>query len=675
MVQRLICLNIVNWFGTRISSNQNVLIQKPSIFMWLSSFKTKMENIIIMNLEIKSSTHYCAQEISIIFEFKNDKSGLIHHLKILTLSSHFFDIFRGLFNLHMHSEINQIGFRKNMVYGTSMEVLQMVPWCITGKPTDSATSFISETDSTSAHLDWCWLVKLFHKSSLTYSIPNWYFEIYFNRIITTINRLKERRREGILFFLGDSKRRVSPGQKQWNLHGGSLKYPYLIPSLSTSVSLLYLSCIPTYISQNFTPTLKAFTYPCKNFLEKLGKHCMISIVRLEILLIFSEILTVFVCLKKHDQEFIHMKLRDQAHIECLSVETIIEVSHQLVWAFKEKNCSNMPLHLEVFISIILFHFLLESGFFHILIDHDFIKFDIWFPFMSYVYLQKITSTIQSYPLLPSFFNHFLKESELIAERRPEWSEKKTKKNKKERMKEWTEKRRAKRVYRQELGTKEEKKKDGQEDLMMVFNEFVMLLKILMDVTESVISTLPVAGESCPSEIGNKGSMDSVRFESDEMVAALVRVSCWLVQYFSLNFLSSKLSCAINSQSSMKCAFNQVPLWNESTRGFNSASEIGSPKREQIINVYIEKTVCIFYFKHEFQILSPLDVFSDFLHLPPVRETRLNRVSCERYGKTNVSFRMGVRGVEEGQHSVNPNSSSVGISTLPFILLPFVFHFS
>lgn len=54
-----------------------------------------------------------------------------------------------------------------------------------------------------------------------------------------------------------------------------------------------------------------------------------------------------------------------------------------------------------------------------------------------------------------------------------------------------------------------------------------------------------------------------------------------------------------------------------------------------INVYIEKTVCIFYFKHEFQILSPLDVFSDFLHLPPVRETRLNRVSCERYGKTNV----------------------------------------
>ncbi|KNZ53624.1 hypothetical protein VP01_3182g1 [Puccinia sorghi] len=35
----------------------------------------------------------------------------------------------------------------------------------------------------------------------------------------------------------------TPGKKRWNLHGGSLTYPGLIPSLSTSVSLMYPSCI------------------------------------------------------------------------------------------------------------------------------------------------------------------------------------------------------------------------------------------------------------------------------------------------------------------------------------------------------------------------------------------------------------------------------------------------
>ncbi|KNZ63291.1 hypothetical protein VP01_1162g5 [Puccinia sorghi] len=110
--------------------------------------------------------------------------------------------------------------------------------------------------------------------------------------------------------------------------GGSLTYPNLIPSLSTSVSLLYPNLYPSFYileyiklqSNQLSNTLKIHQpkllkasyklpkiniymeinfifdiskYPCKKFLERSGKQCMISIFRLEILLIFSEIGTVF----------------------------------------------------------------------------------------------------------------------------------------------------------------------------------------------------------------------------------------------------------------------------------------------------------------------------------------------------------------------------------------------
>ena len=158
--------------------------------MWLPSLKKKRGNnnnndCLVINsawyqlfskLKIKSSTHYCTQEkcfqlmhkrfsffcwifwskylVSIIFEFKNDQSGLFHHVQSLNWSSHFssnslgsiriqFSIINSsdwfLVNLHMnsamHSEINLIAlcfcsckhskgllkcFRKNMIYGTSL---------------------------------------------------------------------------------------------------------------------------------------------------------------------------------------------------------------------------------------------------------------------------------------------------------------------------------------------------------------------------------------------------------------------------------------------------------------------------------------------------------------------------------------------------------------------------
>ncbi|KNZ47323.1 hypothetical protein VP01_6501g1 [Puccinia sorghi] len=47
---------------------------------------------------------------------------------------------------------------------------------------------------------------------------------------------------------------LTPGKKRWDLHGGSLKYPCLIPSLSTSVSLLYPNCICVSIYFNILPS-------------------------------------------------------------------------------------------------------------------------------------------------------------------------------------------------------------------------------------------------------------------------------------------------------------------------------------------------------------------------------------------------------------------------------------
>ena len=104
--------------------------------------------------------------VSIIFEFKNDQYGLFHHFKSLNWSSHFssnslgsiriqFSIINSsdwfLVKLHMNSamnsEIHLIAFcfcscqhskgllkcfRKNMIYGTSLEVPGMVPWCSDG---------------------------------------------------------------------------------------------------------------------------------------------------------------------------------------------------------------------------------------------------------------------------------------------------------------------------------------------------------------------------------------------------------------------------------------------------------------------------------------------------------------------------------------------------------------
>ena len=101
--------------------------------------------------------------VSIIFEFKNDQYGLFHYFKSLNWSSHFssnslgsiwiqFSLINSsdwfLVKLHMnsamHSEIHLIAFcfcscqhskgllkcfRKNMIYGTSLEVPGMVPWC------------------------------------------------------------------------------------------------------------------------------------------------------------------------------------------------------------------------------------------------------------------------------------------------------------------------------------------------------------------------------------------------------------------------------------------------------------------------------------------------------------------------------------------------------------------
>jgi len=101
--------------------------------------------------------------VSIIFEFKNDQYGLFHHFKSLNWSSHFssnslgsiriqFSIINSsdwfLVKLHMNSamnsEIHLIAFcfcscqhskgllkcfRKNMIYGTSLEVpgIQVAP--------------------------------------------------------------------------------------------------------------------------------------------------------------------------------------------------------------------------------------------------------------------------------------------------------------------------------------------------------------------------------------------------------------------------------------------------------------------------------------------------------------------------------------------------------------------
>ena len=111
--------------------------------------------LLLLNFLIKISSFHN-------FEFKNDSSGFFHNFKILTWSFHFSSKSLGLIwikfslinssdqflvELHMnsaiHSEINQIGFCffscknskyflkhsiKNINYGTSLEVPQMVPW-------------------------------------------------------------------------------------------------------------------------------------------------------------------------------------------------------------------------------------------------------------------------------------------------------------------------------------------------------------------------------------------------------------------------------------------------------------------------------------------------------------------------------------------------------------------
>ncbi|KNZ47202.1 hypothetical protein VP01_65g3 [Puccinia sorghi] len=111
-----------------------------------------------------------------------------------------------------------------------------------------------------------------------------------------------------------------------------------------------------------------------HILMDIRKHCMIPIVRLEILLIFSEILTFFVCLKLHDVTYRIHTHKINRHIECLSVETIIE-----------KNSSDMSLHVYSLICLrnqIKNIKLQNLDFLPIFIDHDFIKFDTFFAFMS-----------------------------------------------------------------------------------------------------------------------------------------------------------------------------------------------------------------------------------------------------------------------------------------------------
>jgi len=66
----------------------------------------------------------------------------------------------------------------------------------------------------------------------------------------------------------------APGKKVRKLHGGSLTYPCLIPSLSTSVSLLYPTCIHAsiYFFIYYPPTQSTFKSLKKKWAKNLPQH-------------------------------------------------------------------------------------------------------------------------------------------------------------------------------------------------------------------------------------------------------------------------------------------------------------------------------------------------------------------------------------------------------------------
>ena len=78
----------------------------------------------------------------------------------------------------------------------------------------------------------------------------------------------------LLMIVLDFDLLLPPRKKVRKLHGGSLTYPCLIPSLSTSVSLLYPTCIHAsiYFFIYYPPTQSTFKSLKKKWAKNLPQH-------------------------------------------------------------------------------------------------------------------------------------------------------------------------------------------------------------------------------------------------------------------------------------------------------------------------------------------------------------------------------------------------------------------